>query len=275
MKTSIALFWFVLLTGIASTQAEDRGLATAEEMKQLASAFEARVYRNGEDSMVYRLLKPLDYDPAKSYPVVLYLHGGGDGGKNNWNQLRFCLIEFLKEENRRKYPCFVVAPQLFMEKPDETWGWAGVKHWDRPYRTPVEPSFGERCAMAIVDSVQKEFNTDPARFYIMGYSMGALGVWDLACRFPDRVAAIVPICGGGEPDKVEALKNVAVWAFHGEADKTIFVQRSREMIEAMKGLGLNPTYTEYAGEGHDIWSRAFAEPELFPWLFGQKKTLAP
>jgi predicted peptidase len=162
-----------------------------------------------------------------------------------------------------------------MEKPDEVWGWAGVKHWDRPYRTPAEPSFGERCAMAIVDSIQKEFNTDLARFYIMGYSMGALGVWDLGCRFPDRVAAIVPICGGGEPDKVEGLKNVAVWAFHGEVDKTIFVQRSREMIEAMKGLGLNPTYTEYAGEGHDIWSRAFAEPELFPWLFAQKKTLAP
>ena len=100
--------------------------------------------------------------------------------------------------------------------------------------------------------------------------MGAEGVWSLAAAHPKRFAAIVPICGGGITKLAEALKDVPCWAFHGDADKVVHVQDTRNLVEAITNAGGRPQYQEYRGVDHNCWDRAYADPELYKWLQAQK-----
>jgi len=85
-------------------------------------------------------------------------------------------------------------------------------------------------------------------------------------------AAAIPLCGGENAAKAKNLAGVAIWAFHGSDDEAVKVSESRRMIEAIKKAGGNPKYTEYKGVGHTVWHQAFAEPELLPWVFAQKRS---
>jgi predicted peptidase len=107
--------------------------------------------------------------------------------------------------------------------------------------------------------------------YVMGLSMGGFGTWDLVTRYPKRFAAAVPICGGGDPGRVESLGDLPLWVFHGADDEVVAPIYSRRMVEAIRAAGGDPRYTEYPGVGHNSWDPAFAEPELFPWLFAQRQ----
>jgi predicted peptidase len=105
----------------------------------------------------------------------------------------------------------------------------------------------------------------------MGVSMGGFGAWDVVTRHPDKFAAAAPICGGADENKAPLIARLPVWTFHGDKDGVVKTKRSRNMIEALKKAGSTAKYTEYPGVGHDSWNKAFAEPELLPWLFAQKK----
>src|SRR5205085_8420633 len=124
-----------------------------------------------------------------------------------------------------------------------------------------ESEDGQR-ALDILAEVTKEYRVDPERIYLTGLSMGGYGAWHMAIQDPSRWAAIVPVCGGGNPKQVEKIKDIPCWCFHGAADKTVPPARSREMIEALKAVGAHPRYTEYPGVGHNSWDRAYATPEL-------------
>jgi predicted peptidase len=123
----------------------------------------------------------------------------------------------------------------------------------------------------MLDEVMKEYKVDPKRQYLTGLSMGGMGTWSIATAMPDRFAAIVPICGRGDPKQAAKLKDLPIWAFHGDADSTVNVSGSRDMIEAVKKAGGSPKYTEYPGVGHNSWDKAYAEAELYKWLLEQKK----
>jgi len=144
--------------------------------------------------------------------------------------------------------------------------------------------------MAALDATIKEFSVDESRLYLTGLSMGGNGTWYLGTAFPDRFAAIVPICGyvrgfppsypgvapeGAETDPyVSAAKRVSslpVWIFHGDADSVVSVEESRKMNEALKALGGNVRYTELPGVGHNAWDAAYSNDEMIDWLFSQKK----
>jgi len=112
---------------------------------------------------------------------------------------------------------------------------------------------------------------DPSRIYLMGISMGGYGTWDLAMRTPQRFAAAVPICGGGDPNHAKKLKGLPIWAFHGDSDTAVPTSRSRDMIQALKDIGEKPIYTELKNTGHDAWTPAINNPELIQWLFKQHK----
>jgi predicted peptidase len=100
--------------------------------------------------------------------------------------------------------------------------------------------------------------------------MGGAGTWSLAVKYPDKWAAIVPICGRGDPKQAEKIKHIPCWCFHGDADKAVKVEYSREMIKALKEAGGSPKYTEYPGVGHNSWDRAYGTRELYDWLLAQK-----
>jgi lysophospholipase L1-like esterase/dienelactone hydrolase len=232
-----------------------------------ADDFEMRTFSASDGAKLpYRLLTPKNYDKAQKYPLVVFLHGAGERGDNNTSQLKHGAPMFAKPENREKYPCFVFAPQCPSRDT-----WSAVKGWTDPVSFTDEPKAPLKLAFAAIDALQKEYSIDPDRLYVTGLSMGGFGSWDIISRQPERWAAAAPVCGGGDPAKVVAAKNVAIWAMHGMQDEVVPVARSREMIDALKTAGASPLYSEYPYVKHDSWTTAYGEPELLPWMFAQRR----
>ena len=100
--------------------------------------------------------------------------------------------------------------------------------------------------------------------------MGGFGTWSLAAAFPERWAAIVPICGGGDARQAEKIKHIPCWCFHGDKDEAVPVQASQRMITALKAAGGQPIYDEYKDVEHNSWDRAYGTPELYEWLLKQR-----
>jgi len=244
-----------VLVALATTAgASDTAPPAEQPLIPFAEQYEARAY------MPYRLLKPKDYDPKQSYPLVLFLHGMGERGTDNSRQLINGVSEFFaSEEARSKRPSFAVIPQC----PDND-SWA---NWEPKATGLTRPA---RAALHIVAALQKEFNIDPTRLYIGGLSMGGFGAWQIITAHPRLFAAAFPICGGGDPGKAARLAKMPIWAFHGAEDDVVNPSLSRDMIQAIKEAGGNPRYTEYPGVGHASWERAFKEPKLLEWLFAQR-----
>ena len=226
--------------------------------------FIARTYRNARETMPYRLFVPREYTPQKKYPLIIWLHGGGGAGHDNLQQISEDQIPgtrtWTRPENQARYPSFVLVPQS-----SNTWG---ALPTDLSGDT-LSPQL--RLVVAILDMLKAEFSIDAQRIYVAGQSDGGYGTWSLVTQKPDLIAAAIPICGGGVASRAGRAAKVAIWAFHGSADKVVPVAASRQMVAALQKAGASPRYTEYKGLGHDIWMRAFAEPELVDWLFAQHK----
>jgi predicted peptidase len=228
--------------------------------------FEARTFDDRGFTLPYRLLKPKEYDAGQNYPLVVFLHGAGERGNDNTKQLVHGMNDFASDEIMAKYPAFVLAPQC----PDDR-KWVEVDWTLDSHTLPHEPSVSLEATLKLVESLQKEFSIDKSRIYLTGLSMGGYGVWDLLARRPEEFAAAAPICAGGDPAYAARMKNVPIWAFHGDQDTVVKPKRSREMIEAIKAAGGEPKYTEYPGVGHNSWAQTYADPALYKWLFAQRR----
>jgi predicted peptidase len=229
--------------------------------------FEARTFTDAQNAkLLYRLLKPKDYDAKQKYPLVVFLHGAGERGDDNSKQLVHGMKDFSSDENRTKYPAFVLAPQC-----PNNQKWVDVDWSSEKSDMPPKPAESLRLTIELIAALQKEFSLDASRVYITGLSMGGYGSWDALQRYPQLFAAGAPICGGGDPTQAVKFKEVPVWAFHGDADTAVKVNRSREMIAALEAAGAKPKYTEYKGVGHDSWSASYKNPEFHAWLFGQQR----
>ncbi len=213
--------------------------------------FEDRQYvsRDGE-RLRYDLMKPKNYDQGKKYTLVLCLHGGG-GSTRAARVLANATL-------RVKYPCFVLAPEALV---GETWG----KHSPQ-IMTDVQP-----LVLEIIETLKSEFSIDTRRLYITGQSMGGFGTYAFITRNPGMFAAAVPVCGRGDPAEAKYIAKIPIWIFHGDKDRLVSVDYSRDMFEALKKAGGNPRYTEYEGVGHNSWDKAYATDELWAWLFAQRK----
>lgn len=99
--------------------------------------------------------------------------------------------------------------------------------------------------------------------------MGGFGTLDLCAREPRKIAAAVPVCGGGDTSKAAAMAKIAFWVFHGGADDVVPPAFSHDMVAALKKAGTKVKYTEYPGVGHHSWTKAYEEPGLPEWLFSQ------
>jgi predicted peptidase len=199
----------------------------------------------------YVLFVPADYKGDKAYPLILFLHGAGETGDDGKRQTYVGLGPVLRMQ-AKTFPAFVVFPQ----SQDKTWD--------------AEGKDGQR-AMAILAAVQKEYKIDDKRLYLTGLSMGGIGTWSLAAKYPDKWAAIVPVCGFGDPAKAEAIKNIPCWGFIGDKDNAMLLDGMRKTIEALKAAGGKPKFDEYAGIGHNSWEMAYNTPELYDWLFAQQR----
>ncbi len=249
----------ILLSGLAMHSS----LSAADHRNR----YEARTFADEAGKKLnYRLLRPQGYDPKKTYPLVLFLHGAGERGSDNKIQLVHGMNEFAADEIMNKYPAFVVAPQC-----PEGKQWVDVP-WSADFHTmPKEPAEPLRQSLDLIAALQKEFSIDKSRIYVTGLSMGGFGAWDAIQRHPRLFAAAVPVCSGGDAALAEKIKDVPVWAFHGAEDGAVKPQRSRDMIAALKKAGGSPKYTEYEKVGHNSWEKAYGDAKMYEWLFAQKK----
>jgi predicted peptidase len=222
------------------------------------TGFLTRTFTNDDGTTSeYVVFVPHDYDGTKAYPVILFLHGAGEtkGGKKMPVEVG---IGPAIKKNEKAVGFIVVIPQAESVKTRVGGRW----YADAPD--------GKR-ALAMLDAVQKEYKTDPDRVILTGLSMGGFGTWQMAFAHPDKWAAIVPVCGGGDPKAAEAIKHIPCWCFHGDKDQAVKVDLSRRMVEALKAVGGTPKYTEYPGVGHVSWDKAYGTPELWTWMAEQKR----
>ena len=213
---------------------------------QTAQKLETQIVKTVK--LEYLLSLPKNYRSSKKkFPLILFLHGSGESG----NHLELVKVHGLPKmlEAGLELPCIVVSPQC----PAETW-------WDA------------EILGLLLDDLEKKLHVDPDRIYVTGLSMGGFGTWELAMRFPKRFAAIVPICGGGEPFFTSEITHLPIWVFHGAKDDVVPLEYSQRMVNALKKYGnKNLKFTVYKNAAHDSWSKAYANPKLYEWLLEQKR----
>ena len=123
----------------------------------------------------------------------------------------------------------------------------------------------------LIDELVASYRVDPSRIYLTGLSMGGSGAWDYAAAFPQRLAAVVPICAAGDYDDLAQLKQVPIWAFLGVKDPSVDANRAKAAFVALKSLGGDAKLTAYEDGGHDVWDRAYQSDELYTWLLSQRR----
>ncbi|MBD2867826.1 chitobiase/beta-hexosaminidase C-terminal domain-containing protein [Paenibacillus arenilitoris] len=245
-----------------------------ESRETIASRFLSFTYR----SMPYRLYIPAQYEPGgEPYPLVLFLHGGAERGDDNERQLLASdgAVIWAAPEHQAANPSFVLAPQA-RNVPGGGFGLTRDAANDDVIELSRVFEVGEdvRTAVEIVRLVAEQYGIDRDRLYVTGLSQGGFGTFHTYAIAPDLFAAMVPIAGGGDPDKMPALAGKPIWAFHAEDDAVIPVSYTREAIERIREAGGAPIYTEYAADlnyNHGSWVPAYANKQMIEWLFRQRK----
>lgn len=124
----------------------------------------------------------------------------------------------------------------------------------------------------LLDQVVRQAAIEPERLYLTGISMGGFGAFQLAAEAPQRFAALAPICGGGDLAWAQKLRDIPIWAFHGAKDDVVPASSSQRMVNALREVGANVRFTLYEDLGHDCWSRAYEDSELYSWMLGIKRS---
>jgi len=249
---------FLGLCMLSHTEAADR--RTAADWIKL---YEPHTH----NKMPYRLMKPISFDKSKSYPVIVSLHGGGGRGTDNRKQLKDWNKLLADKQRRTDYPCYVLAPQS-----ESLWN-----------KTHLENT----------KSIIKDLpSVDMDRIYILGHSMGGHGTYILIQLAPEYFAAAAPSAGSGlkrteEFIDASVIKDIPIWAFHGDQDRVCPFERDQKLFDEMKKLGGNMKLTAWKGDGHGVSGkfipgadngrthlsskRCDPEPDFMKWLFKQKR----
>ena len=186
-------------------------------------------------------------DPGVSLPLVLFLHGGGEGGDDIEKVKKHGLPKLI--DGGKSFPFIVVSPQ----NPSHS------RFWD------------DQQLIRLLDELEAELPVDTSRIYLTGLSRGGYGAWRLAIQNPDRFAALVPICGGGLAPYAKKLKDVPVWVFHGAKDTVIPLEESQRMVDALRKAGGDVKFTIYPEASHDAWTETYNNPDLYDWLLKQRR----
>lgn len=202
--------------------------------------------RLSETDAPYGYYEYLPEDYSDSVPLVIFLHGLGeigDGEADLWRIKKHGPPKMIEEG--ADFPAVVLSPQSV--------GWWDISKIGR-----------------FVDWAFQHYKIDTTRLYVTGISMGGGGTWLYARDFPNRPAAIVPICGAADASEPENLVNIPVWAFHNEGDPTVDVQRTHDWIAGIRAAGGTPRATIYPKQGHDAWTETYNNEEVWDWMFAQK-----
>lgn len=237
MRTLSTLMLGLLLTAFAGTAAAQQVREGQHPQRAIAKGG----YR-------YQLFLPRGYaaDRAGQWPMILFLHGSGERGSD---------IAKVKLHGPPKiadrdpdFPFVTVSPLL-----------------------PAEEDWDTAKLARLLDHVVKRLRVDRTRIYLTGLSRGAHASWRWGAAEPERFAAVVPVSGRGDPSQACRLKDMPVWAFHGDSDGVVTPFGSFAMVEAIRSCGGKPRLTIYPDTGHDAWTRTYDDPALYAWLLEHRK----
>lgn len=214
----------------------------------------------------YQTYVPHNYNSTEKWPVMLFLHGGGERGSDGLKQTQVGLGKAIRL-NPERWQSIAVFPQVPAGE-----SWQGIA--------------GD-IALAALDATIAEFSVDESRLYLTGISLGGNGTWYLGYQNTERFAALVSICGfidlgsrfpgflpeaeNGFTALAKSLSKTPVWIVHGDADVVVPVEQSRKIALALEAAGSDVHYTELQGVNHNAWDTAYANTDLIEWLFNQRR----
>src|SRR5688572_1902954 len=240
---------------------EPNGTISIEPGKQLPQAVTVRVRGGGEahdETVHFMLFTPREYKTdGEPWPLLLFLHGLGESGNNELDRVKIHGPANLVDSHPN-FPFVLVTPQCPPPK-------GGMKD--------VPTAWKPDQLIQLVDHVLANTHTDRTRVYVTGLSMGGFGTWRLVAAHPDRFAAAVPICGGGERTMAKSLRRVPIWAFHGARDPTVPLSKSQEMVDAVCCAGGRVRFTVYPEVEHDSWTATYNNDEVYDWLLSHRGPL--
>jgi predicted peptidase len=240
------------------------GAAFAQTAQELTTA-ETFKGKDGA-ALPYRQYVPADRPAGQKIPLVLFLHGAGERGNDNAAQLKHGVPAIIQYCRDKKLPVALIAPQC-----PENQQWVDTPWSAMSSMMNEKPSASMALAMALLDDRIAALDIDTSRVYVTGISMGGYGTWDIIEREPEKFAAAIPICGGGDTWHAWKIRELPIWAFHGDSDGAVPVQRSRLMVSALWDCGGKIYYREYPGMNHDVWTKTYADTMVLDWLFAQKR----
>jgi predicted peptidase len=235
--------------------------------------YQKRWLVQGADTLPYRVLLPHNYDSSKLYPILFFLHGGGERGNDNEKQLTHGGKLFVRDEVRRDYPAIVIFPQCSLSS-----YWSNVVRLHDPsgkrrfwFLEEGEQTKAMALLQQLVAYALEEYPVQKDAVFVGGLSMGAMGTYELVSRNPGVFRRAFAICGGAHPVTANKLRKTGWWVFHGLKDDVVDPQFSQAMAAALKKHRADVRLTLYPNANHNSWDSAFAEPELLPWLFSGRK----
>lgn len=252
---------WVVINWYERTVAEDehglrRGILSEFEPRSL----EVILPGGNKFSLRYRVFSPELGNSQAKLPVVLSLHGSGERGIDNTRQLRLIPARLSSAEFQAKFPCFIISPQCWPST-----DWTSLRR-----QLAAGPVSEDDVLCRIIASVLESPYADPKRIYLVGYSMGSFGAWQLAAEHQNMFAAIVPISGGGPVELADRLSKTPIYTVHGATDRICPVQQTRDIVDAIKARGGDIQYQEIENAGHSLTGERFDDLKpVFEWMYGQ------
>jgi len=252
MRTITPLFAFVFLLGAicSSLLAQEPMPDSVQQTKSFQRTITKKV------GAEYLLFLPRDYKPrgSQKWPLILFLHGSGERGTKVWQVAQHGPPKIVRA--KPDFPFIVVSPQC-----------------------PAGEVWSSDVLLPLLDEITSIYKVDTSRIYLTGSSMGGYGTWRLGLTHPERFAAIAPICGGGDPINIELadrkklnqIKKLPVWAFHGAKDPAVKLEESEKMVNALKRVGNDAKLTVYPEATHDSWTETYNNPELYEWFLKHRR----
>jgi predicted peptidase len=255
MRNTTALLALAALLAPAEHLSAQSAATSAPPSTQMVKQFQFS--RTERFDVNYLLFLPQGYDAKaeKRWPLILFLHGAGERGTNIWKVATHGPPKNVT--GHPDFPFIIVSPQC-----------------------PEHQIWSKDVLLALLDDITAKYAVDTKRVYLTGLSMGGYGTWDLGLAYPERFAAVVPICGGGQVITVllasgakgQALKTLGVWAFHGGKDPVVPLEESQRMVDALKKAGVpDVKLTVYPEAQHDSWTETYKNPALYEWLLKHER----
>lgn len=198
----------------------------------------------------YLLYLPKDNLENEKLPLMVFLHGSGERG-DDLEKLKVNGPPMLIEKGEN-FPFIIVSPQC-------------------PLNARWTDKWFPDAVIGLIDEISATYNVDQDRIYLTGLSMGGFGTWEIASQNPDKFAAIVPVCGGGDPENARDLRLLPIWVFHGAKDDVVPPMLSQQMVDALKLYHSDVKFTLYPEANHNSWDETYSNKDLYSWLLSHKR----